>query len=155
MTILRDPMSLHGVVERAIAQAGGLADAAIITGLPEKRLRDSTNPYLEGRHAVDTSYKTVRALTHSGVRVFADDLAAMLGLQLVPVARAASAPEPDVQAQVGNALRETGEAVTAIMAGLADGAMTPNERALASREIIDAIGAFQALLVKLNHAGGA
>lgn len=154
MTILRDPISYHGVIERAIAQAGGKSSASIITGIPEKRLGDSTNPYLEGRHAVDTSYKTVRALTHSGVRAFADDLALMLGMQLVPLKNEPGGEIAEVQAQVGHAMKETGEAVTATMAMIADGVSSANERATASNEILEAISSLQTLLVKVNAGGG-
>ncbi len=148
MTVTRDPLTLHGVIEAAKDQAGSWALGADILGKSEKWLRDASNPNLEGRHAPVFTYDHARQMTRAGVPAFLDDLARLSGGKMVhvPEANAVSC----MMSAVGLLGKESGEAMSKIAEAMSDGVITPNEKTEMRRELLDVQSRVTAILRMLE-----
>lgn len=120
----RTPGTLHEVLTRAFAQAGGVERAAdVLPGRTGKRLYEAATPDLEPRHETQLTYGEARLLTrgHGGVHAFAEDLALLAGgIFLPPIDGGAGT----IGAQAGRAGRDVGEALAEVYRALEDGVFT-------------------------------
>lgn len=150
MTKLRCPVSLHGVIARAYEQAGGVDEVTTI--LPHRSkgwLYQSTNPDLEARHQAKPTFEDVRALTRAGATAFAADLARIAGMQLVPL-HGDGAGVADITASSAALMQEAGEALSEVAAAVADGEISPHERARMIAAVKDVSAAALILIRKLK-----
>lgn len=123
----RTPGTLHEVLTRAFAQAGGVESAAdMLPGRTGKRLYEAATPGLEPRHETQLTYGEARMLTrgHGGVHAFAEDLALLAGGIFLPPIDAGAGT---IGAQAGRAGREVGEAMAEVYRSLEDGVFTREE----------------------------
>jgi hypothetical protein len=128
MTKPRCPLSLHGVIRAAYDELDGIGEVALI--LPHRSegwLHASTNPDLEGRHQAKITFEDVRALTKAGAHAFAQDLAARLGMALVPLTADAQ-PVTELLTRGAAVMSEAGETAAAVALACADGKITEAER---------------------------
>lgn len=153
MTYRRNPLTLHGVIEAAAAELGGWDVAADVIEKPGKWLRDASNPHLEGRHANTLTFAQVRTLTRAGAQAFAQDLAASLGMALVPLG-AEGANSVEVMNKTAALMGAAGQAVALVGEAAADGVFTNTERDAARTRVLAVKKAAHEVLSALGGDGG-
>jgi hypothetical protein len=152
MTKARCPLSLHGVIRSAYDELGGVAALPVI--LPHRSegwLHASTNPDLEGRHQAKLTYEDARALTRAGAMAFAQDLAALCGMALVPI-EAKRGTAADMLRRGAAVMMEAGEAASTVALACADGKITEAERRAMRSQLIDVKRATTEALLTLGGA---
>ena len=154
MTKLRCPLSVHGVIQAAYDEAGGL-DAVQVT-LPHRSTRwlyAATDPDVEERRKAMLTLDDVRALTASGVKAFVHDLARIAGMYAQPIAREGDMPVADLFGLAAKLMKEGGEAVAAVIEAHADGVITPVEAANLKRELLEVSAVVHQLLTQIDSGG--
>lgn len=136
MTHRRNPNTQHGVIEEGARELGGWDAAGDIIEKPGKWLRDAANPSLEGRHANTVTYNQARNLTRAGALAFAQDLAGLAGMALVPLENGLADPA-EIMNRSAELMREAGEAMAVVGASVADGKITASERSDMERQVLD------------------
>lgn len=141
MTKARSPLSLHGVIDRAFEEVGGKDE--VLTILPHRKrkwLYDAVNPEREAGKEARVPYDDVRALTRAGSRAFAEDLARLSGMALVPLAEVerSEAERAALLQRKGAALMAgAGGAVADLIRALEDGRIDARETEALSRQMIE------------------
>ncbi|WKL57262.1 hypothetical protein Q1W73_16590 [Asticcacaulis sp. ZE23SCel15] len=151
MVKVRNPLLVHGVIKSAVDELGGAeAVADILTAYERKAqwVRAATNPDLEGRYRARPLYEEIRALTRAGARAFAEDLARLCGMQLVPI-EAGGASNADLMSGAASLMSEAGEAVATVASSLSDGVISEHERNAMRVQLMEAMAAAQKLMDRL------
>lgn len=147
MTKVRSPLSIHGVIDCAFEELGGKDE--VLTILPHRKrasLYDMTNPDRDEEKAVRIPYDDVRALTRAGARAFAEDLARLSGMQLVPMGGADPVTALALQRKGAILMTEVGEVVTTLAASLEDGQIDAREAEAIAAQALDVKRAASLLL---------
>lgn len=150
----REPLDLHGVMEAAIAEVGGVELAADIMGVRPGWIYDALDPdRADGPKGAKITFAHVRALIRAGARAPVHDLCRLSGGELLAV-HSDQAPATIITAlaRIG---RESGEVLAAVSAAVEDGSVTAAEWRLIEKETLDLHAALAALLAMRQrpHAG--
>lgn len=128
MTKVYCPLNIYGVIRRAYKQLGGAKGVRVT--LPEKSiswLSDASSEDRQAKYPSKFIYEEIRQMTQAGATAFAEDLAGLCNMQLVPL-RSEGAPSPAELMQRTSALMsETGAAVQKVAAAVSDGTITEAE----------------------------
>lgn len=157
MTKVNCPVSLHGVTQRAYDEAGGLDEVlTILPGRKRGQLYDTIDPDRDPAKAFRLPYADVRALSRAGVHAFAEDLARLLGMQLVPLGDAGVAVPVELMARTSALMSETGHVAQTVAAAIADGRLEKSEIRDIRQRALDAQAAAGRLLMDMDQleAGG-
>lgn len=150
----RTPGGLHEAVSRAFAEAGGLEKAAAILGKGRTCTHAYSDENADPEKYAPMTLAQANTLTLFGVTALAEHFALACGGAFLPPIDERSGP---VGAQAAVLGRETGEAMAALFAALADGKVTPAEArdALAEvRHVVTAATALYSVLQKLAESDG-
>jgi len=154
MTKVRCPLSVHGVIQAAIEEAGG--HACVQVSLPhrsERWLYASTDPDTDFRRKAQWTLDDVRAVTAAGVTSFVHDLARIAGMYAQPLPDDGDLPLSDLLGDAARLMKESGEAVSAVLSAKADGVITPAEAAELRRELLEVSMVVNRLLAHIGNGG--
>jgi hypothetical protein len=140
--------SVKSVVDQVINDAGGPKQVAHRFGISETLVYDYAHPGTEK----EISFARIAALTGPDRPAAAEYLAHLAGGVFLPLPRAGDHALGRLTASFA---RETGEAISVIVASLADGRVTPAEAARDLREVDEAMSVFAALRSELAQLAAA
>lgn len=145
----RPPGSIYEAITSAIGQIpGGLTSAAEAIDRPRTSLHAAGDPDTPARKKVKLSMQEAAILAGLGGTAIADFFAERAGGVFVPLDDMSCASA--IQDAIAAASRETGEAISAAIIAVATAGLCGTDRAIAAREIRDAIKALSVVLAGIE-----
>ena len=145
-----DRAALKGACDRAVKRAGGVTALANLTRVKVAALSKYGNG-CEPDHFMPLDVAADADMV-AGAPVILSALAAIEGFAVVSLPSPVP-PGGPTTGMVGNLIKESGEVSAAVLAAMADGTITPNERAAIATEIDEALTALWRIRAALNGEG--